>query len=96
MISLNGLLLGKEGFSIDLLIMSITDGDNSELLGFHTSASSVRSRAESKAEAQEWETQGLLRSSFSYFNAHCDAIFGQMQYSDLKHHLVLFFFFKEN
>lgn len=49
MISLDGLLLGKEGFCIDLLIMSITDGDNSELLRFHPSASCVRSQAKSRA-----------------------------------------------
>lgn len=38
MITLDGLLLGRKVFHIDPLIMSITDGDNSGLLSFHTSA----------------------------------------------------------
>lgn len=67
MISLDGLLLGKEGFCIDLLIMSITDGDNSELLRFHTSASCVRSQAKSKAGTLECETQDPLESSLQFF-----------------------------
>lgn len=91
MISLDGLLLGKEGFSIDLLIMSITDGDNSELLRFHTSASSVRSQAKSKAGTRECETQDLLRSSFRYFT-HTVMHF-VVQYRALTHLFNLFSFF---
>lgn len=37
-ITLDGLLLGRKVFHIDPLIMSISDGDNSELLRFRTSA----------------------------------------------------------
>lgn len=91
MISLDGLLLGKEGFSIDLLIMSITDGDNSELLRFHTSASSVRSQAKSKAGTRECETQDLLRLSFRY-STHTVMHF-VVQYRALTHLFNLFSFF---
>lgn len=89
MISLDGLLLGKEGFYIDLLIMSITDSDNSELFKSQTSASSVRNLAASKTASQERDA-GLAEVGLPIFYAQCDAFCGAVQFSGL--HRFLFFF----